>query len=378
MTESPRVKVLDSYGEVDPAAWDALVGDGSPFLEHTYLWGLEEEGCATPEAGWTPRPIVVYDGDRLVAAAPGWVKTHSRGEFVYDHGWADAARRAGIGYYPKLVIGVPFTPVTGQRFLVHPELPRERWLPPLLAGVEAATRGTHGLHVLFNTEAESRWLDQQGAFERLQFQFHWFNEGYANFEEFLLRFKSKSRNKIRRERRDAARLQITSTTAPSADALGQLHAFYSNTCEQFGPWGRVYLSEAFFQRLGERWGHRLHTVVARDGERLVGGAFNVVKGGRLYGRYWGCAEDVPFLHFEVCYYQAIDYAIANGLQVFEPGHGGGHKYRRGFVPTLTYSSHAFVDRRLHDGLKTFSMQEAVAVRDRAVELTESGPLRPVQ
>ena len=376
MADDTRVQVLGSYGDVDPAAWDALVADGSPFLEHAFLWGLEEEACATPETGWGPRPIVVYQGERLVAGAPGWVKAHSMGEFVYDHAWADAAHRAGIEYYPKLILGVPFSPVTGQRLLVHPDEPREAWLGALLAGVEAAVEGTRGLHVLFDTEAEASWLAERGAFLRLQYQFHWRNEGYSCFEDFLARFRSKARNKIRRERRDAQKLEITSKVGPTGEELVALHDFYTNTCSQFGPWGRVYLSQEMFRRLGERWGHRLHTVIARDGDRMVGGALNVVKGKRLYGRYWGYTDAVPFLHFECCYYQAIDFCIANGLEVFEPGHGGGHKYRRGFVPTLTYSNHALVEPRLHDGLRRYAAQEAAQVRLKRAELEAELPLRP--
>jgi hypothetical protein len=213
---------------------------------------------------------------------------------------------------------------------------------------------------LFNPAAEASWLDKRGLFSRLQFQFHWHNQSYDNFEHWLAAaFNSKTRNKIRRERKAvAAEVQLEVIERPSTDVIEALHRFYSHTCSQFGPWGRVYLNVDFFHHLVETWGDRLHAVVARRGQEIVGGAFNVRKGDRLYGRYWGCSEQVRFLHFEVCYYQPVQWCIEHGLQVFEPGHGGGHKYRRGFEPVLTYSSHLMSNARLHEGLRAHATQEA--------------------
>ena len=370
--------VLNSYSQVDQEAWDALVGpDGSPFLEHTFLASLEDLGCAVPETGWKARPVVVRDeAGTLVGAAPGWVKTHSMGEFVYDHGWADAARRAGIEYYPKLIVGVPFTPVTGRRLLVHPDANADQVLSALLRGLEDACGDCNGLHILFNTETEALWLGEKGAFPRLQFQFHWYNEGYEDFEGWLQRFPSKKRNKLRRERKDLRGLEVVAETSPPMERLDAMHKFYRHHCRQFGPWGRVYLSQEVFRFLGEHWSDRLHLVTARDGDRIVAGAFNVVKGDRLYGRYWGAVEDVKFLHFEVCYYQAVEECIRRGLSVFEPGHGGGHKYRRGFEPTLTWSSHWLADPRLHRGLAEYSADEAQHVIRQVETLREQSPLKP--
>jgi predicted N-acyltransferase len=371
-----KVSVLDSYGSIASEAWDRLVGEGSPFLEHAFLWGLERLGCAVPETGWGPRPVVVHDDDGvLVGAAPGWVKSHSMGEFVYDHGWADAARRAGIPYFPKLVVGVPFSPVTGQRLLVAPGADAEAVHDALLAGLQEAARGTYGLHVLFDTEAEAEALERRGAFTRLQYQFHWNNAGYESFEDFLGRFPSKKRNKIRRERKELRGLRIEAVTRPSPAQLDAMYGFYEGHCRQFGPWGRVYLSRDFFHHLGEVWGDRLHLVLAHDGERPVAGTFNVLKGERLYGRHWGAEDDVRFLHFEVCYYQAIDECIRRGLKVFEPGHGGGHKYRRGFEPTLTRSSHWLAHPGLHEALQRHTEGEARAVRAQQEELKAQSPLR---
>lgn len=350
-----------SYARVSAAEWDALVGDGSPFLEHAFLSALETFGAATPATGWTPRPILVRRGGRLVGAAPGWVKTHSLGEFVYDHAWADAARRAGFRYYPKLLVGVPFSPVTGGRLLVAPGPGEEAVRETLLAGIRAAAEDCFGVHVTFPTEADARWLEARGLFPRLQFQFHWFNQGYRTFDDWLATFPSDKRNKLRRERKELRGLTIAPTDRPTPDELVALHRFWTNTAAQFGPWGNVYLSPEIFVHLGEVWGDRLHAVLARDGGRLVAGTFNVRKGDRLYGRYWGADEGVRFLHFEVCYYQPIEDAIRRGLAAFEPGHGGTHKYRRGFQPTITWSSHALADARLHDGLARHTALERAQV-----------------
>lgn len=372
-----KTSVLSRYAEVDAAAWDALVGPhGSPFLEHTFLRSMQDLGCAVPSTGWEARPVVVYDDqDRLVGAAPAWVKTHSMGEFVYDHGWADAAHRAGLDYYPKLVVGIPFTPATGQRLLVHPDADRGKVLTALLAGIEEASRDCHGMHVLFNTEDEAMWLHERGAFPRLQFQFHWYNEGYEDFDAWLARFPSKKRNKIRRERKNLNGIRVEAEVAPSAARLDAMHRFYRHHCRQFGPWGRVYLSREVFEFLGEQWSDRLHLVTAWDGDHVVAGAFNVVKGDRLYGRYWGAVESVRFLHFEVCYYQAVEECIRRGIEVFEPGHGGGHKYRRGFEPTVTWSSHWLADKRLHRGLMQYSSEEAQHVLQQVEAMRAQMPYR---
>lgn len=373
-----QIRIHGTLTDLDPEAWDAVIGDRSPFLEHTFLCGLETFGCAVQDTGWVPRPVTVWEDDQLVAVAPAWIKLHSMGEFVYDHAWADAAHRAGFDYYPKLVVAAPFSPVTGDRLVVKRGHDTERLRSALVQGLKVAARDDcHGIHVLFPTEAEAQQLDGLGGFPRTQMQYWWRNEGYATFEDFLARFKSKTRNKIRRERREAAKLRIEAGTHPTPDTLRALHAFYSRTCAQFGPWGRVYMSEDFFLHLGETWGHRLHTVMAYDGDRPVAGAFNVVKGDRLYGRHWGCSEDHRFLHFEVCYYQAIAYCIANGLSVFEPGHGGGHKYKRGFQPTRTWSNHWLTHPELHRGLAHYTAAERDHVDEQVEHLADASPLRPL-
>lgn len=359
------VEVLGSWTDVDQAGWDALVADGSPFLEYAFLAGLETEGCATPRTGWAPRPVVIRDDHgALVAGAPGWIKTHSMGEFVYDHGWANAAERAGYRYYPKVVAAVPFTPVTGARLLVRPDQDVTQRRRELLAGLARAAPEATAVHLLFDAADECAWADSVGLFPRLQYQFHWTNRGYTSFEDWLRdAFDSKQRNAIRRERKEVASLvTIEVIEAPGTALVDALYGFYTSTCRQFGPWGHVYLTRRFFQHLVDQWGHRLHAVVARRGDEVVGGAFNVRKGDRLYGRYWGCSDVIRFLHFEVCYYAPVAWCIDHGLAVFEPGHGGEHKYRRGFLPVITRSNHRFADPRLHAAFEAHAREEAQVVQ----------------
>jgi predicted N-acyltransferase len=369
-----RARVLDSYTAVDAAAWDRLVGDGSPFLEHQFLSLLELTGCASPATGWTPRPVVVEsDSGALLAAAPGWVKTHSMGEFVYDHAWAHAAHSAGIQYYPKLIVGVPFAPVTGPRLLGDrsPAVREALW-----RGLRDAAAGTHGLHVLFNEAAEANELAARGAFTRVQFQYWWKNDGYRTYDDYLSRFSSDRRNKLRRERRLEPGLSVEDGLHPDRATIDALYDFYSDTTDKYF-YGNRYLSLEFFRALADRWGHRLHAVIARDRGAPIAGALNVQKGRRLYGRYWGALAQVKYLHFEVCYHRGIEHAIRQQLDVFEPGHGGEHKYIRGFLPEITWSSHQLADGRLHHALADFSRREAIAVRAEVAALHATSPfVRP--
>jgi len=312
------VHVHDSYTDLDAQEWDELVGESSPFLESAFLFGLEQTGCVTPETGWQPRPVLVRDENGLlVAAAPAWLKTHSLGEFVYDHGWAQAAREHAIPYYPKLVVAVPFTPVTGRRLLIRAGEERARWLPSLVHGVASAAREARGIHVLFDTEAEAKALEQHGAFTRLQFQFHWHNRDYADYDAFLADFRSTARKKMRRERREVSDLRFERVLGPDAEQMDLLYRFYASTCDKY-PWGGQYLNRAFFQHLASHWSHRVVGVFAMRGEEVIAGALDVLKGDRLYGRYWGCDQEIKFLHFEVCYYQGIELCIERGLSAFEP------------------------------------------------------------
>jgi predicted N-acyltransferase len=375
------VRVFGDIASVPEEAWDRLVGGGSPFLEHRWLRALEESGCVDPDTGWVPRHVTVWRRDRLVAAAPAYVKLNSMGEFVYDWSWAHAARQVGVPYYPKLIVGVPFTPVTGQRLLVEPGPSAAELRQVLVAGLQELARQLEcsGLHVLFPQPGESVALEQLGGSLRLQSQFHWTNHGYSDFEDFLARaMKGKRRGEVRRERRRLAETGVTLRVLEGEQideaALAAMQGFYTDTCWKFG--GRSYLNPDLWAWLFEGFRDRLHLVLAYDQGRPIAGALNVQKGERLYGRYWGCSEERPYLHFEVCYYRAIEHCIERGLSVFEPGHGGGHKYPRGFEPTLTRSNHWLADPRLAGPIESFLVRERAAVRERVSELSRSALVAP--
>lgn len=360
---------------VPRAEWDALGGvSRHPFLSWAWLTALERTGCASAKTGWTPHHLTFWENGRLVAAAPAYVKEHSEGEFVFDHGWASAATRARIRYYPKLVVAVPFTPATGPRLLVRAGADRARLLRALAEGLWhlVETSKLSGAHVLFPEPAEAEALVTEGLAHRLGLQFQWHNRGYGSFDDFLARFSSKRRNQIRRERRALAeqgvRIETIGGSALDRDAARAVFVFYASTVAKF-PWGRRYLCEAFFEEVCRTMPGSIELVLARRerGGPPIAGAFNLVGDGTLYGRYWGAIEEVPFLHFNVCYYAAIESCIARGFRRFEPGAGGEHKLVRGFEPTLTHSVHLLADGRLDRAVRDFLARERDAVREIAAD-----------
>lgn len=365
------LRVLQRVGDIPKSKWNALVGDeSSPFVEHEWLDALEESGCVGGSTGWSPLHLSLWREDELVAVAPAYAKQHSEGEFVFDWSWAELAERWGIRYYPKIVVAVPFTPATGDRVLVAHGEDRRQIVSVLADGVrELCGRiGAGGVHVLFPREDEASAWEARGYLRRDGVQFHWFREGARTFDEYMSRFSSKQRNQIRREIRRVKEGGISvETLAPDAhtpEAASAMHRFYASTIDKHGMWGRLYLNESFFQIVIDRFRHRLAWVVARDvasGE-IVGGAFNVLKGRRLYGRYWGARMGVPFLHFVVCYYAGVQCCLDRGIDAFEPGAGGQHKRARGFVPTLTRSAHWIADRRLRSALAPWLERERAQVR----------------
>ena len=369
MDESLEVEVLTGVARVDPSAWDALVGEESPFLEHAFLAGLEETGCVGEEAGWIASPVVAWavrDGRRvLVGAAPAYVKLHSFGEFVYDWRLASWSEQRGIPWYPKIVAAVPFTPVTGARLLVGAQPgPGEegaawtaRVRAALLEGIARAAEGLASANVLFPPEEAV----PEGWAERVQHQYHWENAGYRDMEGWLGTLPGKRRNAVRRERREVASpvsVEVVDGTYPGL--AGHLADFYARTCERYTG-ERGYLNPAFFEHLCARWSHRVHAVLASRERRVIAGTFNVHKGDRLYGRYWGAREEVPFLHFEVAIYRAVEWCIANGVRVFEPGHGGEHKHARGVAPTLVRSLHLHAHPGVQRAMADFYARERDAV-----------------
>jgi predicted N-acyltransferase len=377
------LRVLERVRELPRETWDGLLGEeSSPFVEHAWLDMLEEAGCVGEDTGWMPAHLSLWKKDRLVAVAPSYVKGNSEGEFVFDWSWADFAHRVGVRYYPKVVVAVPFTPATGDRVLVAPGEDRTT-ATRLHAGAArewCKQLGASSVHVLFPREEEASAWEAAGYMRRDGFQFHWFRDGASTFDEYLARFSSKQRNQVKRELRGVREHGITvETLSPerhTRELARTMYAFYASTIDKHGMWGRLYLNERFFELAVERFRDRLAWVVARDDAtgQAVGGAFNVVKGRRLYGRYWGAAADVPYLHFVVCYYAGIAFCLERGLDVFEPGAGGEHKRARGFVPTLTRSAHWLADPRLRRALGPWLENERARVRALLEDQGEGGEL----
>jgi uncharacterized protein len=374
----PAVRVARRIAEIGREAWDGCAANpayaNNPFVRYDFLHALEEANCAVERTGWGPQHLAVEDeAGRVGAVMPLYVKTHSQGEYVFDHAWADAYERAGGRYYPKLLSAAPFTPATGPRMLVRPDLdPQEGWRFLVGGGLTLSERyGASGLHVNFPTEAEWRWLGEQGFGLREGQQYHWENAGYASFEEFLSALSSGRRKTIRRERRDAlAEVEVVSLTG--AD-IGEEHwdaffHFYIDTGSR--KWGRPYLTRAFFSRLGETMADQVLLILARRGGRWIAGALNLIGDEALYGRHWGCVEDVPFLHFELCYYQAIDWAIAHGVARVEAGAQGQHKIARGYLPKPVYSAHYISDPALRAPVEDFLRRERAGVEADMEWLTE--------
>ena len=375
LSDTYELRILSRIRDVPRAAWDALVGEsGSPFVEWTWLDCLEESGCVGADGdhsgAWGPCHLALYrtdaSGERLVAAAPAYLKGNSEGEFVFDWAWADLSQRLRKPYYPKLVLAVPFTPATGERILVAEGEDRATLTSTMasLAWRFAQEVGAHSAHVLFPQESEAKLLADEGYLLRYGVQYHFHNEGFATWEDFLGSFNAKKRHQLKREVQQADKDGIRIETVPpdriDGDVVRAMYRFYGATVDKF-TWGRRYLNERFFELLAERYTDRLAWVMATRDGRPIAGAFNIEKGKRLYGRYWGADEELPFLHFNVCYYHGIKRAIARGLDVFEPGAGGEHKRVRGFRPTLTYSAHKLEDPRLRTAVEAFVTREREAL-----------------
>ncbi len=350
--------LLESVREIPREEWNALVGGESPFLEWEWLASLEEAGCVGGRTGWAPRPLVARAAGRLVAACPLYVKGNSEGEFVFDWGWAEAAQRAGIAYYPKLLVGVPFSPVTGARFLTAPGEDRRTWIRRFASALQELCRASElsSVHVNFLRDEEREQLAAGGFLLRAGFQYHWRNRGFAHFDDYLASLTSKRRNQVKRERRELGEqgvaIEALTGEALAEDQVGAMYEIYLSTISS-NPWGRQYLNRRLFQLLAARWRHRLCFMRARVGSELVAGTVNVQKGDTLYGRYWGALRPLRHLHFNVCYYAGIEHCIASSLARFEPGAGGEYKQLRGFDAAATWSAHFIADERLRAGVARF-------------------------
>jgi predicted N-acyltransferase len=368
-------RIARGVAQFAPEDWDSCAGPANPFTSHAFLSILEQSGSATARSGWQPAPIAIDDpAGRPLAVMPAYVKNHSHGEYVFDHAWADAYMRAGGEYYPKLQIAVPFTPIPGRRLLARdPSL-----APGLIAAAEALVE-RHGLssaHATFIDPAEVETFERAGWLIRIDSQFHWFNEGFGSFEDFLATLASRKRKAIRKER--AAALEGLEIVHLRGAEIEEAHwdafwAFYQDTGSR--KWGRPYLTRSFFSLLGERMAERTLLVLAMRGGQPVAGALNLIGEDALYGRYWGTLIEAPNLHFEICYYQAIDFAIANGLSRVEAGAQGAHKLSRGYRPVPTFSAHHIADPRLRAAVADYLEAERGAALQEISALGDFTPFR---
>jgi hypothetical protein len=369
-----KLLVATSLTDVDAQAWNRLAGD-DPFLQHAFLHALHETGCAAPDTGWTAQYLLLESGGRLAGAIPLYLKTHSYGEYVFDWAWAEAYQRHGLPYYPKLVSAVPFTPVVGARILAGEAKHRDA----LVAGaVDLATRnGLSSLHILFPSETDLADLSRHGLMLRQGLQFHWRNDGYADFEQFLSRLSHDKRKKIRQERRKVAETGIRFDWLEGQSIREEdwqfFHHCYRQTYREHH--SSPYLNLAFFQRIGAAMPKSLVLVRARREGRPVAASLLVRNATRLYGRHWGATEHHPMLHFEACYYQAIEYAIARGLQVFEGGAQGEHKMARGLLPVATQSAHWLAHPEFAAAVSHYLERETAMLDEHGRALAGRNPFR---
>jgi hypothetical protein len=372
---SVTARLADGVAAIAAAEWDACAGTANPFIGHAFLATLEESASVGARSGWQPLPIVIDGADgRTAAIAPAYVKSHSQGEYVFDHAWADAWERAGGQYYPKLQIASPFSPVPGPRLLLRdPD-----FAPALLAAVQAVVDQNElsSAHATFIEERQVPLFEAAGWLIRQGTQFHWTNRGYANFDGFLADLSSRKRKAIRKER--AAAVEGLTIRHLTGDAILPKHwaafwRFYQDTGNR--KWGRPYLTRLFFPQLGAAMGERVLLILAERDGVAVAGALNLIGADTLYGRYWGADEEVPFLHFELCYYQAIDAAIARGLKTVEAGAQGEHKLARGYAPVPTWSAHYIPDPNFRRAIADFLRRESEAVAADRDYLGEMVPFR---
>jgi predicted N-acyltransferase len=378
-----QVKVLKSMKDVKRADWDMLVGDGSPFMEWDWLACMEEARCIVPKTGWQPQHLAVYEDGRLVAGCPLYLKSHSMGEFVFDHSWADAAHRAGIEYYPKMLVAAPFTPATGVRFLTAPESDRLTLIRLLGQALQSVCKQNDlsSVHVNFCLPDEAEILAEIGYLKRVGIQYQWLNHGYQTFDDYLAHFRTKRRNQIKREMREmddqGVEIDVLSGEDIPTEMLPRMYALYKHHIDKLY-WGRQYLEPKFFDLLGQCFKRNLCFVVARSDGEIIAGTFNVQKSGVFYGRYWGAFRDVRHLHFNVCYYAAINHCIQNQFVRFEPGAGGDFKRLRGFDPQPTVSMHFFTEPRLSTAVKRFLDNERAQIHRTIDYLQEESELKHEQ
>ena len=384
------LEAVSSVSRIPAADWDACANPPAvapdagptaynPFVSYAFFAAAEQSNSACAHTGWGPRHLLAKLDGEIVGLVPCYLKSHSQGEYVFDRGWADAYERAGGHYDPKLQASVPFTPAAGPRLLVRNGVDVERVRDALAGGLKAlcAAMEASSVHVTFAREDEWAFLAKQGFLQRTDQQFHWRNEGYASFEDFLATLASRHRKAIRRERRDALANGITIHTLTGSElteeAWDAFFEFYMETGSR--KWGRPYLTRAFYTQIGETMADRVALIMAKRDGHWIAGAINFIGSDTLFGRHWGAIEHLPFLHFEVCYYQAIDFAIRHGLKTVEAGAQGEHKIARGYLPQTTYSAHYIADPALRRAVRDYLQHERAYVAEAVRELTDAGPFR---
>lgn len=380
--------LAQSLKDVDSADWDRCASGAAegqddpsnPFITYAFLSSLEESGSATSKTGWRGAHLLMHDNDKtLIGVVPAYLKTHSRGEYVFDHSWAEAYHRVGGQYYPKMQISIPFTPVTGPRLLIAPSPHKQDFRFHAARGLKqlAARINASSVHATFLTDTDSKIFGSENYLERLDQQFHWFNEGYRSFDDFLNSLASRKRKAIKRERRDALSADIKMEWITGTD-IKEHHwdaffEFYIDTGSR--KWGSPYLTREFFSLIGERMASKIVLIMAKRAGRYIAGAINFLGRNTLYGRNWGAIEHHPFLHFETCYYQAMDFAIAHGLTTIEAGAQGEHKLARGYRPVITRSAHLLLDARLHEAVDDYLNEERRYVERLGGVLSQHLPFR---
>ncbi|SCB56834.1 hypothetical protein GA0061105_101668 [Rhizobium aethiopicum] len=388
MTDELSIRVERSFTAISPASWSRLAGASNacstlaynPFVSHAFLSALEESGSATAETGWLGHHLLLEtDRGELIGALPGYLKSHSQGEYVFDHGWADAFERAGGRYYPKLQCSIPFTPATGPRLLVAQGLQRLPIQSAIAESLKEVVRrlGISSAHITFVPDEEIGVFEMDGYLHRTDQQFHFINDGYANHDEFLETLASRKRKALRKERRAALENGISIDWLTGRDLTeriwDQFFKFYMDTGGR--KWGRPYLTRKFYSLIGERMADDILLVMAKRDGRYIAGAINFIGGDTLYGRHWGCIEDHPFLHFEVCYHQAIDFALSKGLKRVEAGAQGEHKLARGYLPVTTHSAHYVAHAGLRRAIGDYLDRERADVEQMGELLAEHSPFR---
>lgn len=375
-------KILRSLEDVPAPEWDALVGENNPFVEHAFLSLLERSGSVGESSGWIPAHVTIWDEERLIGAAPTYIKDNSYGEYIFDWSWAELSHRMGVSYYPKVVVAVPFTPATGPRLLYHPEANRDEIWEAIVIGLQELVRmaDASSFHILFCLDEEAAFLKELGLVRRATHQFHWRNNDYQSFDDFLGALRSQSRKQIRRERRKAtqdAGLSIELVRGDQVDdeTWRTFFQLYRSTTDR--KWGQAYLRRRFFTDAKDTIGHRSLLAIARDqanGE-IVAGTLSFAKGKHVYGRYWGAFRDYDGLHFELCYYQLIEFAIANQCSLFEAGAQGTHKIKRGLLPNVTHSIHYFALEQLGSAFRMIMDEERKHIFDEIEDAQCEGPFK---